>query len=119
MRNERADERTRTAYPCSLRVGLRLSRSVPSCSSTWLTEGEYSASVTPPVLLRTDPYQPGCSTGCSTPISRRLSLLRVAAHCTVLRSRWSQSGVNSRCRLLTFRPPNHPSFYSVRSCIYS
>jgi len=28
--SRRADERTRTAYPCSLRVGLRLSRCVPS-----------------------------------------------------------------------------------------
>ena len=29
-------------------------------------------------------------------ISKRLSLLRVAARCTVLRSRWCQSGVKSR-----------------------
>jgi hypothetical protein len=31
---------------------------------------------------------------CKSPISRRLSLLRVASCCTVLRSRWYQSGVN-------------------------
>jgi hypothetical protein len=31
---------------------------------------------------------------CKTRISRRLSLLRVAACCTVLRSRWCQNGVN-------------------------
>jgi hypothetical protein len=32
--------------------------------------------------------------GCKTRIPRRLSLLQVAASCTVLRSRWYQSGVN-------------------------
>ena len=59
-----ADERTRTAYPCSLRV-------------------------IGPVLL-------GFAEGCKSRISKRLSLLRVAACCTVLRSRWCQSGVNFR-----------------------
>jgi hypothetical protein len=36
----------------------------------------------------------GCAGGCKSRISRRLSLLRVAACCTVLRSRWYQSGIN-------------------------
>jgi hypothetical protein len=36
----------------------------------------------------------GIAEGCKTRISRRLSLLRFAACCTVLRSRWYQSGVN-------------------------
>ena len=38
----------------------------------------------------------GCAEGCKSRISRRLSLLWVAACCTVLRSRWYQSGI--RCR---------------------
>jgi hypothetical protein len=33
--------------------------------------------------------------GCKYRISKRLSLLRVAQCCTVLRSRWYQSGINS------------------------
>jgi hypothetical protein len=37
----------------------------------------------------------GCAGDCKSRISRRLSLLRVAACCTVLRSRWYQSGINS------------------------
>ena len=36
----------------------------------------------------------GFAQGCKSRISRRLSLLRVAACCTVLRSRWYQSGIN-------------------------
>jgi len=36
----------------------------------------------------------GFARGCKTRISRRLSLLRFAVYCTVLRSRWCQSGVN-------------------------
>jgi hypothetical protein len=36
----------------------------------------------------------GLARGCKTLISRQLSLLRVAGRCTVLRSRWCQSGVN-------------------------
>src|SRR5215212_6583881 len=32
--------------------------------------------------------------GCKSRIPKRLSLLRVAACCTVMRSRWCQSGVN-------------------------
>ena len=59
---KRADERTRTAYPCSLRVIHRaLQRFARSCKSR---------------------------------INRRLSLLGVAACCTVLRSRWHQIGIN-------------------------
>jgi hypothetical protein len=60
---QRADERTRTAYPCSLRVcghGLQV-----------------------------------FAGGCKSRISKRLSMLRLALCCTVLRSRWCQSGVNS------------------------
>jgi hypothetical protein len=37
----------------------------------------------------------GAAWGCKSPISRRLSLLRVAGCCTVLRSRWYRSGINS------------------------
>src|SRR5215210_669968 len=58
----RADEWTRTAYSCSLRV------------ITQALQG----------IART----------CKTRISKRLSLLRVAGRCTVLRSRWYQSGIN-------------------------
>ena len=36
----------------------------------------------------------GFAQGCKSPIPKRLSLLGVAACCTVLRSRWYQSGVN-------------------------
>src|SRR5215210_8861664 len=36
----------------------------------------------------------GCAGVCKSPVSRRLSLLRIAASCTVLRSRWYQSGIN-------------------------
>jgi hypothetical protein len=57
-----ADERTRTAYPCSLRVIHQALH--------------------------------GCAEACKHRISKRLSLLRVAACCTVLRSRWYQSGIN-------------------------
>src|SRR5215217_3814788 len=52
-RGGRADERTRTAYPCSLRVIHR-------------------------ALQR-------CAEACKYRMSKRLSLLRVAACCTVLR----------------------------------
>src|SRR5215212_4384677 len=59
----RADERTRTAYPCSLRV---------------ITQALQ-----------------GVAEACKSRISRRFPLLRVAACCTVLRSRWYQSGIRS------------------------
>ena len=36
-----------------------------------------------------------CAVDCKSPISRGLSLLGVAACCTVLRSRWYQNGVNT------------------------
>ena len=36
----------------------------------------------------------GFAGACKSPIFRRLSLLWVAACCTVLRSRWYQSGIN-------------------------
>jgi hypothetical protein len=58
----RADERTRTAYPCSLRV-------IPQALQ-------------------------GRARACKSPIPKRLSLLGVAARCTVLRSRWYQSGIS-------------------------
>jgi hypothetical protein len=58
----RADERTRTAYPCSLRV---ISQALQ-----------------------------GVAQACKCRIYRRLSLLWVAVCCTVLRSRWCQSGVS-------------------------
>ena len=57
----RADERTRTAYPCSLRVMIHM-------------------------LL-------GLAGVCKSRISRRLSLLRLAVCCTVLRSQGCQTGV--------------------------
>src|SRR5215213_9520003 len=59
---ERADERTRTAYPCSLRVIGHVLQ--------------------------------GCAGGCRTRISKPFSLLCLALCCTVLRSRWYQSGIN-------------------------
>ena len=37
----------------------------------------------------------GCAGNCKCLISKPLSLLWVAACCTVLRSRWYQSGINS------------------------
>jgi hypothetical protein len=36
----------------------------------------------------------GCAGGCKSPISKGVSFLYLAACCTVLRSRWYQSGVN-------------------------
>jgi hypothetical protein len=36
----------------------------------------------------------GLAEVCKSPISRGLSLLRIAACCTVLRSRWYQNGIN-------------------------
>ena len=41
---------------------------------------------------------------CKSPLSKRFSLLRIAACCTALRSRWYQSGV----KLLTPVFPLHP-----------
>ena len=35
----------------------------------------------------------GCAQACNSPIPKRLSLLGVAACCTVLRSRWYQNGI--------------------------
>src|SRR5215207_2216969 len=35
----------------------------------------------------------GCAEACKSRISRRLSALRIAACCTVLRSQWYQSGI--------------------------
>ena len=58
---QRADERTRTAYPCSLRVIHQ-------------------------ALL-------GVAAACKSSIFKQVSLLRVAQCCTVLRSRWYQSGI--------------------------
>jgi hypothetical protein len=57
----RADERTRTAYPCSLRVMHQALQ--------------------------------GFAEACKSRISRAISFLCLAACCTVLRSRWYQSGI--------------------------
>ena len=49
----------------------------------------------------------GLAGDCKSPISRRLSMLRIAACCTVLRSRWCQSGVSrlwTRPRQVLCRP---------------
>ena len=59
----RADERTRTAYPCSLRV---------------ITQALQ-----------------GVAEACKSRISKPFSIPRVAACCTVLRSRWYQIGIRS------------------------
>ena len=67
-RMRRADERTRTAYPCSLRV---------------ITQALQ-----------------GCAGVCNCRISKPLSFLCLAVCCTVLRSRWCQSGVNFTSHLL-------------------
>jgi hypothetical protein len=78
LKKKGADERTRTAYPCSLRVIHQ-------------------------------PLQ-GVARVCKTPISREVSLLCLAQGCTVLRSRWCQSGVNvspvtaQRCLIGTLPP---------------
>ena len=60
-RFERADERTRTAYPCSLQVIIH-------------------------VLQR-------LARSCKHRISKLVSFLCLVLRCTVLRSRWCQSGV--------------------------
>jgi hypothetical protein len=39
----------------------------------------------------------GLAEGCNSRLSKPISLLRVAACCTVLRSRWCQSGVRNPC----------------------
>jgi hypothetical protein len=62
-RFERADERTRTAYPCSLRV---------------ITQALQ-----------------GFAGDCKYRIFRGVSFLRLAECCTVLRSRWYQSGIKT------------------------
>jgi hypothetical protein len=59
---ERAEERTRTAYPCSLRV------------------------ITQALQV--------FAGGCKYRIDKPFSLLWLAPCCTVLRSRWYQSGIN-------------------------
>ena len=51
----------------------------------------------------------GCAEDCRSRISRRFPLLRVAECCTVLRSRWYQSGIN--------RGIAAPRFCSVVVCI--
>jgi len=58
----RADERTRTAYPCSLRVIGHVLQ--------------------------------GVAEACKSRISKPVPFLRFALCCTVLRSRWYQSGIN-------------------------
>ena len=67
----RADERTRTAYPCSLRV---------------ITQALQ-----------------GFAEACKSRTSRRLSVLWVAGCCTVLRSRWYQSGISLTALSLPMR----------------
>jgi hypothetical protein len=57
-----ADERTRTPYPCSLRVIHHALQ--------------------------------GVARACKYRISKPVSILRSAQCCTVLRSRWYQSGIN-------------------------
>jgi hypothetical protein len=59
---QRADKRTRTAYPCSLRVIGHMLQ--------------------------------GVAQECKSRISKLLSILSVAACCTVLRSQWYQSGIS-------------------------
>ena len=78
----RADERIRTAYPCSLRVIHRALQ--------------------------------GFAQACKCPISKPLSLLRLAACCTVLRSRWYQSGIK-RLPLMHSRSLSLTSALSVLS----
>jgi hypothetical protein len=63
---QRAEERTRTAYPCSSRV---------------ITQALQ-----------------GFAGNCKSRISKGISLLCLAPCCTVLRSRWYQSGIRSRWR---------------------
>jgi hypothetical protein len=48
---------------------------------------------------------------CKSCISKRLSLLQVAERCTVLRSRWCQSGIKS----LSYLPNTAVRFYSLWS----
>jgi hypothetical protein len=64
-RLERADERTRTADPTSLRVIIHALH--------------------------------GFAQGCKFPILKPVSVLCISLCCTVLRSRWCQSGVRSPC----------------------
>src|SRR5919112_635378 len=61
--SERADERTRTAYPCSLRVIGHVLQ--------------------------------GVAQACKSRISKGVSFPCLAECCTVLRSRWYQSGINA------------------------
>ena len=71
-RIERADERTRTADPNSLRVIIQALQ--------------------------------GFAQGCKSPIDKPVSLLCFASCCTVLRSRWYQSGI----KYSTMVFPVHP-----------
>src|ERR671910_311782 len=68
-------------------VGIR-----PFCFALWSNE----RTRTTDLLITSD--LSGVAGGCKCRISRRLSLLRVAACCPVLRSRWYQSGIRSRWR---------------------
>src|SRR5829696_1315032 len=54
----------------------------------------------------------GCAGDCKSRISRRLSLLRVAECCTVLRSRWYQSGI--RCVMVPICTENRLRFSAQR-----
>src|SRR5919107_3058727 len=46
----------------------------------------------------------GIARACKSPISKPLSLLRLALCCTVLRSRWCQSGVNLDLAAASYSP---------------
>src|SRR5919107_6365824 len=64
----------------------------------------------------------GLARGCKSRIFRRLSLLPVAAYCTVLRSRWRQNGISGSCARAQFftipssreGPASGPSFRGQR-----
>jgi hypothetical protein len=65
------------------------------------TSGLEPLSPAPQLRVITQALQ-GCAEACKSRISRGLSLLRVAARCTVLRSRWYQSGVSGRIQAACF-----------------
>ena len=70
-------------------------------SSDWLTYKEKEGAdkrlepLTPCSLRVIGPALQGCARACKYRISRRPPLLGVVTYCTVLRSRWYQSGINS------------------------
>jgi hypothetical protein len=61
----------------------------------------------------------GCAGGCKSRIFKRVSILWFAACCTILRSRWYQSGIKSTwttCRRFVCKPNPQPELSLLTPC---